>query len=109
MVSANWHGVVEEAPCLASVSPLSFPWMLQCEGHQVVEISHPSWVRLPMVFRARHAYSWLCLLNCSVSSAAYLSTQIIAEVLGAVEVRREVTTSWIAWGSASYTSARLPR
>ena len=109
MVSAKQQGMAEVASRLASVSARSFPLMLQWEGHQVVEISQPSMLRLLIVSRARRAYSWLCLLNCSVSSAARLSTQIIAVAHSAVVVRRDVTASWIAWSSASYTSARLPR
>jgi len=74
VVSAKRQGMAEVAPCLASVSARSFPLMLQREGHQVVEISQPSRLRSLITSRARRAYSWLCLLNSSVSSSTRLST-----------------------------------
>ena len=109
VVSAKRQGTAEVAPHLVRVSAHSFPLMLQWEGYQVVEISQPSRLRSLIISRARRVYSWLCLLNCSVSSAARLSTQIIAMARGAVVVRRDVTASWIALSSASYTSAQLSR
>jgi len=86
-VSANRQGTAEEAPHLGSVSACSLPLMLQWEWPQVVEISQPSRLRSLIVSRARRVYSWLCLLNCSVSSAARLSTQMIAVARSAVVVR----------------------
>jgi len=63
VVSANWHGVVEDAASLASVSARSFPHIPQWEGHHTVEICQPwSWSVL-MISCIRCAYSWLCLLK----------------------------------------------
>jgi len=70
VVSANWQGVFEDAPSLASVSALSLPRMLQCEGHHIVKIFQPRSCRVTMISIDRHTYSWLCLLNLSVSIAA---------------------------------------
>ena len=50
----------------------------------MVIISQPSRLRSLIVSRAQWAYSWLCLLNCSVSGAAWLSTKMIAVARGAV-------------------------
>ena len=66
VVSAKQQATAEEAPCLVSVSARSLPLMLQWEGHQVVDISQPSRLRSLIVSRTQQAYSWLCLLNCSV-------------------------------------------
>jgi len=49
VVSANWHGVVEDAPSLASVSARSFPRMLQWQGHHTVEIRQPKSWSFPMI------------------------------------------------------------
>jgi len=57
VVSAKQQGMAEVAPCLASVSARLFPLMLQWEGHQVVEISQPSRLRLLIISRAQRAYS----------------------------------------------------
>jgi len=85
--------MAEVASRLANVLARSLPLILQWEGHQVVEISQRSRLRSLIVSRAWWAYLWLCLLNCIVSSAAQLSTQIIAVARGAVVVRRDVTAS----------------
>jgi len=63
VVSANWHGVVDDAPSLASVSACSFPRIPQWEGHHTVEICQPRSWSFSMISCVRRAYSWLCLLK----------------------------------------------
>ena len=41
VVTANWQGMVEDAPNLASVSARSFPRISQLEGHHIVVICQP--------------------------------------------------------------------
>ena len=49
VVSANWHGAVEDAPRLVSVSACSFPRMSQWEGHHTVKIRQPKSWSFPMI------------------------------------------------------------
>jgi len=38
VITANWQGMVEDSPNLASVSARSFPWIPQLERHHIVVI-----------------------------------------------------------------------
>jgi len=63
VVSANWHGVVDDAASLAIVSARSFPCIPQWEGHHTVEIWQPRSWSFSMISWVHCTYLWSCLLK----------------------------------------------